>query len=60
MALSGALREALARATAEPAAAECVWIEATAPATALGLVGAEICQALAERAGRTCVVQDGR
>lgn len=55
--LSEPLREALAGSAAESG---CVWIEATAPATRLGLVGTEICQTLAERTGGTCLVQDGR
>ncbi|MBL0887952.1 hypothetical protein [Myceligenerans indicum] len=54
------LREAIARAADDPATAECVWIEATAPATPFGLVGIQICRTLADLTDGTCIIQDGR
>ncbi|MEU4384966.1 hypothetical protein [Promicromonospora sp. NPDC023805] len=58
--VSPAVREAARRAAADPATAQPVWIEALAPWGEHGETGAQICRALAEVVGGTCVVQDGR
>ncbi|MFE7506394.1 hypothetical protein [Promicromonospora sp. NPDC057488] len=58
--VAAAVREAARRATADPAAAQPVWIEALAPWDEHGETGARICRAVAAAVGGTCVVQDGR
>ncbi|GAA1857702.1 hypothetical protein [Myceligenerans crystallogenes] len=58
--LPAAMLEAMVQAAIDPATSQAVWIDATAPATPLGLVGAGICERLAAAAGGVCIVQDGR